>query len=113
MITGSQCRAARALIEISREMLASFSGVDEDTILKFERKLEAPADAVIQSLTHALENAGAMFLPEGERGIGVCLKFTRSEARRLSILESEGGVVGDDEVPARRASADLKLISTP
>ena len=35
----------------------------------------------------------------GERGIGVRLKFTRSEARRLSILESEGGVVGDDEVP--------------
>ncbi|WP_065375695.1 hypothetical protein [Ensifer adhaerens] len=99
MITGPQCRAARALIEISREMLASFSGVDEDTILRFERKLETPGDEVILSLKHALENAGAVFLPEGERGIGVQLKFTRSEARRLSILESEGGVVGDDEVP--------------
>ena len=45
------------------------------------------------------QRAGAVFLPEGERGIGVRLKFTRSEARRLSILESEGGIVGDDEVP--------------
>ncbi|OCP38993.1 hypothetical protein BC360_02845 [Ensifer sp. LC163] len=99
MITGSQCRAARALIEISREMLASFSGVDEETILKFEHKLETPGDEIILSLRNALENAGAVFLPEGERGIGVRLKFTRSEARRLSILESEGGVVGDDEVP--------------
>lgn len=99
MIKGPQCRAARALIEISREMLASFSGVDEDTILRFERKLETPSDETILSLRHALEHAGAVFLPEGERGIGVQLKFTRSEARRLSILESEGGVVGDDEVP--------------
>ncbi|MGE6784012.1 XRE family transcriptional regulator [Ensifer adhaerens] len=99
MITGPQCRAARALIEISREMLSSFSGVDEETILRFERKLETPGDAVILSLKHTLENAGAVFLPEGERGIGVRLKFTRSEARRLSILESEGGLVGDDEVP--------------
>ncbi|MNF18842.1 hypothetical protein D3C80_2231880 [compost metagenome] len=54
---------------------------------------------MILSLKSALENAGAVFLSEGERGIGVRLKFTRSEARRLSILESEGGVVGDDEVP--------------
>jgi hypothetical protein len=31
MITGSQCRAARALVEISRVMLARRSGVDFDT----------------------------------------------------------------------------------
>lgn len=99
MITGSQCRAARALVEISRQLLASLSGIDEDTIARFERKLETPADDAIRTLQTTLEKAGAIFIAEGERGLGVQLKFTRSEARRLSVLESEGGVVANDEVP--------------
>jgi transcriptional regulator with XRE-family HTH domain len=99
MITGSQCRAARALVEVSRQLLATLSGVDEDTIARFERKLETPAAEVVSTLQTALEAAGALFLEEGERGLGVQLKFTRSEARRLSVLESEGGLVANDEVP--------------
>lgn len=99
MITGSQCRAARALVEISRQLLATLSGIDEDTIARFERKLETPAEKAIGTLQTTLEKAGAIFIPEGERGLGVQLKFTRSEARRLSILESEGGLVANDEVP--------------
>ncbi|OBZ94226.1 hypothetical protein ADU59_18170 [Pararhizobium polonicum] len=99
MITGSQCRAARALVDISRQLLATLSGVDEETIARFERKLETPAADIILSLQSALETAGAVFIPEGERGLGVQLKFTRSEARRLSNLENEGGLAADDEVP--------------
>jgi transcriptional regulator with XRE-family HTH domain len=99
MITGSQCRAARALVEVSRQLLATLSGVDEDTIARFERKLETPAAEVVSTLQTALEAAGALFLEEGEHGLGVQLKFTRSEARRLSVLESEGGLVANDEVP--------------
>ncbi|CAN7574471.1 XRE family transcriptional regulator [Rhizobium sp. LjRoot98] len=99
MITGSQCRAARALVEISRQLLATLSGIDEDTIARFERKLETPAVETIATLQTTLEKAGAIFIPEGERGLGVQLKFTRSEARRLSILESQGGLVANDEVP--------------
>lgn len=83
----------------TRDALKLF-GRRRDTILKFERKLETPADEVILSLKHALENAGAVFLPEGERGIGVRLKFTRSEARRLSILESEGASSATTRFPA-------------
>jgi len=99
MITGSQCHAARALAEISRPLLATLSRIDETIIARFERKLETPADEIILTLQTALEAAGALFIEEGERGLGVQLKFTRSEARRLSILESEGGLVANDEVP--------------
>lgn len=99
MMTGSQCRAARALVEISRQILATLSGVDEDTIARFERKLQTPVEEAIRALQTALESAGAIFIPEGERGLGVQLKFTRSEARRLSVLEGEGGLVANDEVP--------------
>ena len=99
MITGPQCKAARALIELSRERLSSFSSVDASVIEMFERKLETPDNAVLEALQKALENAGAVFIPENGGGIGVRLKFTRSEAKRLSTLESEGGIVAYDEVP--------------
>ena len=100
MITSSQCRAARALAEISREHLARISDVSEQTIANFERKLAKPDDKAIEDLQHALERVGVLFIAEDSRGIGVRLKFTRSEARRIGILESEGGRVGDDDVPS-------------
>ncbi|MCR6500124.1 helix-turn-helix domain-containing protein [Shinella sp. CPCC 101442] len=100
MITGSQCRAARALVEYSRERLAKASGVDIETIAHFERKLGKPDDGDIAALQSSLEVAGAVFLPDGDRGgIGVRLKFNRSETRRIATLEGEGGVVAHDDVP--------------
>lgn len=99
MITGPQCKAARALIELSRERLSSFSGVSVSVIEMFERKLETPETDILHALQKALETAGATFIPENGGGIGVRLKFTRSEAKRLATLEGEGGITGFDEVP--------------
>src|SRR5262249_29740825 len=99
MITASQCRAARALAEITRDMLAERSGIDADTIAAFERKLIELDDAGIEKLQQSLEAVGALFIPENGSGIGVRLKFTRSEAARILSLENEGGHAGEDEVP--------------
>ncbi|MBX8800527.1 XRE family transcriptional regulator [Pseudochrobactrum asaccharolyticum] len=99
MITGPQCKAARTLIELSRERLSSFSGIEIGVIELFERKLDTPDHSVLEALQKALEDAGAVFIPENGGGIGVRLKFTRSEAKRISALEAEGGIVGYDDVP--------------
>ncbi len=99
MITGSQCRAARALIDFSRDRLATSSGVSVQTIVHFERKLDEPTDAEVSALQSALENAGAVFISDNGGGIGVRLKFTKSEAKRIAILENEGGIVAPDRVP--------------
>lgn len=99
MITGSQCRAARALTEVTREMLAERSGIGEKTIRDFERKLTEPDEATADALAQALEALGALFIPENGGGIGVRLKFTASEARRILSLENEGGQPGENEVP--------------
>lgn len=99
MITGSQCRAARALAEISRDILAKLSKVDAKVIEHFERKIDRPADEDVAAIEAALESAGIVFLPENGGGVGVRLKFTASEAKRLAVLESEGGVTALDEVP--------------
>lgn len=99
MITGPQCRAARALVEFSRDRLAQLSGVDAATIEQFERKLGKPSDEQTAALTEALEKAGALFIPENGGGAGVRLKFNRSETRRIANLENEGGPTASDEVP--------------
>lgn len=98
-ITGPQCRAARALVEISRDRLAQLSEIDAATIEQFERKLGKPSDATIEALAEALEKAGAQFIPENGGGAGVRLKFSRSETRRIANLENEGGPTASDDVP--------------
>ncbi|MBC2885973.1 XRE family transcriptional regulator [Ochrobactrum sp. CM-21-5] len=99
MITGPQCRAARALIELSRDRLAQFSGVDAEIIEYFERKLDTPSSEVITALQDALEKAGAQFIGENGGGPGVRLKFNRSETKRIANMENEGGIAAFDDVP--------------
>lgn len=99
MITGPQCRAARALVELSREKIAMLSEVDVDVIAQFEKQSVTPSADVIGRLKEALEQVGAVFIPEDERGVGVRLKFTASEARRIATLENEGGPARNDDVP--------------
>lgn len=98
MITGAQCRAGRALAELSREMLARLAKVDATVIENFERKLDKPDRKAVAAITVALETAGIVFIPENGGGVGVRLKFTASEAKRIATLENEGGATGLDDV---------------
>lgn len=99
MITGAQCRAARALAQLSRPILARLSKIDETVIENFERKIDRPDDATIAAIETALESAGIVFIAENGGGVGVRLKFNASETKRLGILESEGGIAAFDDVP--------------
>lgn len=98
-ITAAQCRAARALADISRAMLSDATGIHENVIRAFEKKVSEPDAEIIERLHQQLEAFGAVFLPEDTHGgMGVRLKFTRSEAKRVANLENEGGPVGDDDI---------------
>lgn len=99
MITGPICRAARAIVELSRQKLSAASGIDESVIEAFERKIATPPPGTVKRLQETLEEMGAVFIPEDTRGAGVRLKFTQSEARRIATLESEGGPIRSDDVP--------------
>lgn len=99
MITGPQCRAARALVEVTRTKLAFRSGVDESIIEEFERMIDEPTPEVVATLEEALQELGAVFIEENGGGKGVRLKFTDSEAKRIARLEGEGGIVASDRVP--------------
>ena len=99
MLTGPLCRAARALVEIDLPALASVCGLDADAIDRFERGLGTPDEDAMQRIRDTLEELGAVFIAEDTRGVGVRLKFTASERKRLQTLEGEGGIVRPDDVP--------------
>ena len=92
--------AARALVEIDRAELAAQTGVAMDDIAEFEGGfVDLPSESVA-ALKAALEELGAMFLPEeDEVGAGVRLKFNRAITGRIANLENEGGRVASDDVP--------------
>lgn len=98
-ITPELCHAARILTRIDISVLARRSGVAEDTIADFEDDIGTLDHKALAALQSALENFGAVFLSEGDGGgIGVRLKFTKSESRRIEGWEAEGGTAADDEV---------------
>jgi hypothetical protein len=100
VITGPVCKAARALVEVSRTRLAEDSNVNKGVIEMFERGIHTPDNDTIAALQTALEELGVTFIPEeGSQGSGVRLKFSRSVTKRLGDLENEGGVVAKDDVP--------------
>jgi transcriptional regulator with XRE-family HTH domain len=101
-ITGRLIAAARALTGISAKDLATTSGVSIETL----RQIEASGSAWLQpgaeldAVKRALETFGAIFIPEsGGFGAGVRLKFLRQDVRQIGRLETEGGIVADDDVP--------------
>ncbi len=98
-ITGSLCRAARALVQWSREELAADSGVGVDAIADFETGREMPSSGALGRLQAALEEGGAVFIPESSAGgVGVRLRFNSRDVRAINRLEGEGGAIGEDDV---------------
>ena len=98
-LTGPLSRAARALVELTREQLSTQCGLDAEAIRMFERGLADLDRNAREKLKASLEAAGAVFIPENGGGVGVRLKFNRSETKRISILEGEGGIAAEDDVP--------------
>lgn len=76
MITSAQCRAARALIDWSRDQLATHSKVALRTIVDFERGAREPRLVTLDAIQLALESAGVIFVAENGEGPGVRLRKT-------------------------------------
>lgn len=79
-ITGPQSRAARALLDITRDELADMSRVSKRTILHFEAGERQAVPATVDALRRALEEAGIEFIPENGGGAGVRLKKAGGDA---------------------------------
>jgi len=98
ILTGSLCRAARALVQWPRERLADECGVTKKAVREFETANVDPGAEVRAKIQHALEQGGAVFIGEDSMGAGVRLRHTRKDVKQLQRLEGEGGPVGEDDV---------------
>ena len=74
MLDAAQCRAARAMVEMSRDALAERAKVASRTIADFEAGKREPIHATKAAIRAALEAAGVEFIPENGGGAGVRLR---------------------------------------
>lgn len=73
-ISADQCRAARALINWSRDELSLSAKVAKRTIVDFERGARSPQQSTLTVIRTALEAAGVIFIDQNGEGPGVRLK---------------------------------------
>jgi predicted transcriptional regulator len=74
VITPSQCRAARGLLEWSQQELAERAQVGIVTVHQLEVGTSEPRRATVQAIRRAFEIAGVEFIDENGGGPGVRLK---------------------------------------
>jgi DNA-binding XRE family transcriptional regulator len=82
VITPSQCRAARGLLEWSQQDLATTAGVSQVTVHQLEAGSTQPRRATLDVIRRAFENAGVEFIDENGGGPGVRLRKPAKEKPR-------------------------------
>ncbi|MFT8932461.1 MAG: helix-turn-helix transcriptional regulator [Acetobacter syzygii] len=80
-IKPSQIRAARGLLDWTRDQLVMASGVPKSTLVRAETEATTPRQSTLSAIRTALETAGVEFIAENGSGAGVRLrKDTHSNA---------------------------------
>jgi len=73
-MTPAQCKAARAIIEMTQPNLAELADVGLSTVVDFEKERRVVAAPSIDAIREALESAGVEFIAENGGGAGVRLR---------------------------------------
>lgn len=75
-ISANQCRAARAMVDMTQAQLAEASNVSLRSIIHFEKGERTPVPNNLAAIRAALEAAGVEFIDENGGGPGVRLRST-------------------------------------
>jgi predicted transcriptional regulator len=73
-ITASQCRAGRALLDITQTGLAERAELGLSTVVDFEKGRRQVSTTAAKAIQEALERAGVEFIDENGGGPGVRLR---------------------------------------
>jgi transcriptional regulator with XRE-family HTH domain len=77
----AQCRAARALLNITQPELAKLAGLGLSTVVDFEKGRRQVSLAGVETIQRALRRAGIEFIDENVGGLGVRLRKRQHERR--------------------------------
>jgi transcriptional regulator with XRE-family HTH domain len=73
-ITPGQCKAARALLDLTQGELADAAMLGLSTIVDFEKERRQVSIVAIRAIRHALATRGVEFIDENGGGPGVRLR---------------------------------------
>lgn len=79
MISPSQCRAARGLLDWSQQHLADSAKVGTSTVRNFEAGRSIPVTNNLEALKRSMEAAGVEFIAENGGGAGVRLRDRKTD----------------------------------
>jgi ribosome-binding protein aMBF1 (putative translation factor) len=92
----AQCRAARGLLDWSRQALAEAAHIDTEIIGRFEDSFSTPQTTSILALKRALEAAGVIFVDDDGQGAGVRLRKSKSYGKAAVIPLDELNAQNDE-----------------
>jgi transcriptional regulator with XRE-family HTH domain len=78
-MTPMQCRAARALMDLSQLELAQLARLGLSTVVDFERSRRQVSAEAVEAMAAALGSTGVDFIDENGGGAGVRLKKQRRD----------------------------------
>jgi DNA-binding transcriptional regulator YiaG len=78
----AQCRAARAILNMTQPGLAEIAKVGLSTVVDFEKTRRKVSRGAIEAMQKALETAGVEFIDENGGGPGVRLRKRVQPAKR-------------------------------
>ena len=105
-ITSGQCRAARALLDITQPELAEAAGLGLSTIVDFEKSRRDVSRAAVHAMQKALEKAGIQFI--GKKWWG-----TRGPVAKIIALERPCPQTSVEPRAAYAESAHGRLTTRP
>jgi DNA-binding transcriptional regulator YiaG len=73
-IKPAQCRAGRALLDMTQTRLAELATLGLSTVVDFERQRRQVSVEAVQAMQNALKRAGVEFIDENGGGPGVRLR---------------------------------------
>ena len=81
-VSPAQCRAGRALLEITQTQLAASAGLGLSTVVDFEKERRQVAPESVEAIRRALVRAGVEFIDENGGGPGVRLRKLQAAKKR-------------------------------
>jgi DNA-binding transcriptional regulator YiaG len=75
----AQCRAGRALLDMTQSQLAELAKLGLSTVVDFEKGRRQVSQAAVEIIQSALQGAGVEFIEENGGGAGVRLRKRRQK----------------------------------
>src|SRR3954451_4243404 len=80
LMSPSQCRGARALLDMTQPQLAALAGIGLSTVVDFEKQRRVVSDDAVRKMQEALESSGVVLISENGGGAGVRLRKPAGQA---------------------------------